>query len=234
MGEEYKEEDKPAILKAIDILIADPAIIQNDVKQMEEKYYTKYSSQLSPSEIQDKIAEHIVSNYSYYTAFAGGASALTGVVPGLGTVIAAVGGTTADAALTMKWEIEMVMALATVYGRDISIEEERRVSFLIAGFGVLNEALKKGVIDLGGNALQQMVRQYLKGPTLIAVREVFKKVGISFSKKALVKSIPYGVGVVIGFSANKGLTWYVGKKAKDFYKTREYEIDGNLDDAFFS
>jgi uncharacterized protein (DUF697 family) len=234
LAEEYNEEDKPAILKAIDILIADPEIIQNDVKQMEDKYYGKYSSTMSTSEIQDKIAEHIVSNYSYYTAFAGGASALSGVVPGLGTVIAAVGGNTADAALTMKWEIEMVMALATVYGRDITIEEEKRVCFLIAGFGVLTEAAKKGAVDLGGKALQTMVRQYLKGPTLIAVREVFKKVGISFSKKALLKSIPYGVGVVVGFSANKGLTWYVGKKAKDFYKTREFEVNENFDDAFFA
>jgi hypothetical protein len=31
--------------------------------------------------------------------------------------------------------------------------------------------------------------------------------------------------VVIGFSANKGLTWYLGKKAKHFYKTRELDID---------
>ena len=74
---------------------------------------------MTEDEIQDKVAEHIISNYSYYTAFTGGATALVGVIPGLGTVIAAVGGTTADAAVTMKWEIEMIMALATVYGRDI-------------------------------------------------------------------------------------------------------------------
>jgi hypothetical protein len=59
-------------------------------------------------------------------------------------------------------------------------------------------------------------------------------VGNSFSKKALVKSIPYGGGVVVGFSVNKGLTWYVGKEAKDFYKTREFEVNENFDDAFFA
>jgi hypothetical protein len=225
--EEFKEDDKPVILKAIEIIIANPGTIRQDVKQMENKYYEKYSSKIPTSEIQDKIAEHIISNYSYYTAFTGGASALTGVIPGLGTVIAAVGGATADAALTMKWEIEMVMALATVYGRDITIEEEKRVCFLIAGFGVLNEAGKKGAAEVGAHALKKMVQQYLKGPTLVAVKEVFKKVGLRFTRKALEKSIPFGVGVVIGFSANKGLTWYVGKKARDFYKTREFDIDGD-------
>lgn len=62
-----------------------------------------------------------------------------------------------------------------------------------------------------------MIQQYLKGSTLQAVKEIFKKVGVTFTRKALEKSIPYGVGVIIGFSANKGLTWYVGKKAKDFF-----------------
>ncbi|MCQ6282900.1 hypothetical protein [Bacillus sp. EB600] len=47
---------------------------------METKYYEKYSSKMPIEEIQDKIAEHIISNYSYYTAFAGGASALTGAI----------------------------------------------------------------------------------------------------------------------------------------------------------
>jgi uncharacterized protein (DUF697 family) len=229
-NEEFDEAEKPAILKAIDIILASPESIKKEVDQMETRYYEKYSSKMKKEEIQDKIAEHIISNYSYYTAFAGGASALTGVVPGIGTVIAAVGGATADAALTMKWEIEMVMALATVYGRDITIEEEKRVCFLVAGFGVLNEASKKGAAGLSAKALTKMVNQYLKGPTLVAVKEVFKKVGINFTRKALVKTIPFGVGVVIGFSANKGLTWYVGKKARDFFKTREFEIDDDSDE----
>lgn len=227
MSEELN--DKPAILKAIEIIIASPESIQQEVRQMKTKYYQKYYSKMTENELQDKIAEHIISNYSYYTAFTGGATALTGVIPGLGTVIAAVGGTTADAAVTMKWEIEMVMALATVYGRDITIEEEKRLCYLVAGFGVLNEAAKKGAAEIGEKALVNMVKQYLKGPTLVAVKEVFKKVGLRFTRKALEKWIPFGVGVVIGFSANKGLTWYVGKKARDFFKTKEFDLDGDDD-----
>ncbi|WP_323874029.1 EcsC family protein [Priestia megaterium] len=223
------EEDKPSILKAIEIIIARPESIQEEVRQLEQNYYKKYRKKMTEDQIKDKVAQHIISNYSYYTAFTGGATALTGVIPGIGTVIAAVGGTTADAAVTMKWEIEMVMALATVYGRDITIEEEKRICYLVAGFGVLNEAVKKGATDAGYRALTNMVKQYLKGPTLVAVKEVFKKVGLKFTRKALEKSIPFGVGVVIGFSANKGLTWYVGKKAKDFFKTKEFEIDGDDD-----
>jgi len=62
-----------------------------------------------------------------------------------------------------------------------------------------------------------MAQQYLKNATLKTLKEVFKKVGITFARKSLEKAIPFGVGVVIGFSANKGLTWYVGSKAKYFF-----------------
>ena len=86
-----------------------------------------------PREIRELVAKKIISNYSYFTAFVGGASGLTGLIPGLGTVLATFGGATADAALTMKYQIEMVMALAVVYGHDIEKEEEQRLCLIVAG-----------------------------------------------------------------------------------------------------
>ena len=70
---------------------------------------------------------------------------------------------------------------------------------------------------MGAKAFIKMTQQYLKGATLQAVKEIFKRVGITFTRKAAEKAIPFGIGVIIGFSANKGLTWYVGNKAKDFF-----------------
>ncbi|MDN3436492.1 EcsC family protein [Planococcus sp. APC 3900] len=222
-----QQDDKPAILKAVEIIIASPESIQKQVQQMEAKYNKKYSKKMTEDQIKDKVADHIISNYSYYTAFAGGTSALPGVIPGIGTAVAMVGGAASDAALTMKWEIEMVMSLATVYGVDITIDEEQRLCYLVAAFGVMNEAAKKGVAGFGAQSLKKMVQQYLKGPTLVAVKAAFKKVGVTFTRKALEKGIPFGVGVVVGTSSNKVLTLYVGKKAKDFFKTREFEVDGD-------
>ena len=138
-------------------------------------------------------------------------------MPGLGTAIATFGGATADAALSMKYQIEMTMAIATVYDHNIEIEEKKRLCFIVAGLGAINEAAKEGGKAVGTKAFVKMTQQYLKGATLQAVKEIFKKVGVTFTRKAVEKSIPFGVGVIIGFSANKGLTWYVGNKAKDFF-----------------
>ncbi len=174
-------------------------------------------------EIEEYAANKIIANYSYYSAFAGGATALAGVVPGIGTAISAFGGATADTALTMKYQIEMTMAIAVIYGHDITTAEAQNICFIVAGLGAINEVAKEGGKEITKKAFIKMTNKYLKDATLIAVKEVFKKVGVTFTKSALQKTIPYGVGVVIGFSANKGLTWYVGSKAKDFFSYTEEE-----------
>ena len=221
MSEIVETDDKPTLLKAIELVLADPASIRKEALQLKNKYVSRYGSDRSEDEVNAYAADKIISNYSYYTAFVGGATALTGVIPGLGTVLAAFGGATADAALSMKYQIEMTMAIATIYDHDITIEEEKRLCLMVAGLGAINEAAKAGSKELGKTASVKMMQQYLKGATLQTVKEIFKKVGITFTRKAAEKAIPFGIGVVIGFSANKGLTWYVGTKARDFFSVTD-------------
>ena len=215
---EESSEDKPALLKAIELILANPEEIMKEATAIHDSYREKHKGDKSEDEIADLVAEKIISNYSYYAAFVGAATALVGVVPGLGTVIATFGGATADAALSMKYQIEMTMAIGVVYKHNILVEEEKRLCLIVAGLGAINQAAKEGGKALGTKAFVNMTKQYLKGATLTAVKEIFKKVGITFTRKAAEKAIPFGVGVIIGFSANKGLTWYVGGKAKEFFK----------------
>ena len=208
--------DKPKFLQAIELILAKPEDIKNESLKLVEKI-KKQNPAKSESDVRLIASEKIISNYSYYAAFTGGTTALTGVIPGIGTALAVGGGASADAVASMKFQIEMTMALATVYGHDILVEEEKRICYIIAGLGAINEATKEGGKALGSKAFITLVRQHLKGATLQTLKEIFKKVGITFTRKALEKAIPFGVGVVIGFGANKGLTWYVGSKARDFF-----------------
>jgi hypothetical protein len=214
---EKNGDDKPVLLKAIEIVLAKPTQIKKATENLLKECQRRYSDSKSSDEINKLVADKIISNYSYYAAFIGGTTALAGVVPGLGTAISVSGGVTADVVTTMKFQIEMTMALATVYGHDIEIEEQRRLCLIIAGLGAINKAAKEGGKQIGTKAFVKMTQQYLKGATLQAVKQIFKRVGITFTRKAAEKAIPFGVGVIIGFSANKGLTWYVGSKARDFF-----------------
>jgi len=220
MSELVETEDKPILLQAIEAMLASPADIKKEAEQLKQKYMERYGEDRSIDEINEYAVEKVISNYSYYTAFVGGASGLPGLIPGLGTVLAMTGGAMADAALSMKYQIEMTMAIATIYGYDVTLEQEKRMCLIVAGLGAINEATKSVGKDIGKTASVKMLRQYLTGATLTTVKEIFKKVGITFTRKAAEKVIPFGVGAIIGFSANKGLTWYVGSKAKDFYSVR--------------
>lgn len=166
---EKNGNDKPALLKAIEMVLAEPAVIKKESENLLKEYQQRYSDSISSDEINKLVTDKIISNYSYYTAFVGGATALAGVVPGLGTVIATFGGATTDAALTMKYQIEMTMALATVYGHNIEVEEQKRLCLIVAGLGAINEAAKEGGKQIGTKAFVKMTQQYLKGATLQAV-----------------------------------------------------------------
>lgn len=212
--------EKPTLLKAVELVLANPADIKRESEELLGKIQKAYPKK-NESEVQAIAAKKIISNYSYFAAFSGGATSLSGVVPGLGTAIAAFGGATVDAALTMKFQIEMTMALATVYGHNILLEEEKRICLLVAGLGAMSEMTKEGGKAVTSKAFVALVRENLKGATLTAVKAIFKKLGVTFTRKALEKAIPFGVGVVIGFAANKGLTWYVGAKARDFFAVED-------------
>lgn len=213
---ELVPEEKPKLLQAVELILAKPEDIKRESLQLVEKLKKAHPTK-QEGEIRSLASKKIISNYSYFAAFAGGTTALAGIVPGIGTAVAITGGASADAVACMKFQIEMTMALATVYGHDILIEEEKRLCYLISGLGALNQAAKEGGKAVGSKAFVTLVQQHLKGATLQAVKEIFKKLGIIFVRKSLEKAIPFGIGVVIGFSANKGLTWYIGSKAQDFF-----------------
>ncbi|MDX9906517.1 MAG: EcsC family protein [Bacteroidales bacterium] len=211
-----QKKEGNTLARMIGSLSGNPTEIKKESLRLLASYREKYGDKLTEEEIRRKTANKIISNYSYYSAFTGGATSLTGIVPGIGTVIAALGGVSADVILSMKFQIDMVMAIAAVYGHDIEKEDVQQTSFLVAGIGKLNFAVDEGK-RIGAKAFANIMNQYLKKGTQQAAKEITKKLGIQVSGKALQKAIPFGVGVIIGFTANKTLTWYIGRKARDYF-----------------
>jgi len=207
---------KPILLKAIEVILANPEDIKRETLDLIQKHRSR-SKHASEKEIRRRVVKKIVERYSYFTGFVGGASGMVSIVPGLGQVLSVSGGATADIALTMKFQVEMVMSIAVAHGHDISNKEMQRTCFLVAGVGAINEAAKKGGSYVGSKAFVAMVRQYMKGGVLVATKEVFKRIGVTFTRKALEKAIPFGVGMIVGAGFNTTLTRYIGGRANDFF-----------------
>lgn len=201
----------------MELILATPAEIKKKVQKAKAKHQLRRGNGQSEMELNDKVADGIIAAYSTRAGLSGGATALIGIVPGIGTAAELFGGATADMALCLKYQVEMCMALACLYGHDIESEADRKKYFIIAGLSTLNtETLRQGG-EQAARLFSQLVRRYLRDATLDTVRTLFKKVSINLSKKALQKAIPFGIGAAIGFSSNKTLTWLVGRRAKTYF-----------------
>lgn len=204
------------LMKAVETV----AITPEDAKHMVEQY-REQSKEKNPDwdshKRQEAIADKIVKRYAKMTGLLGGTTALVGVIPGLGTAVAVAGGASTDVVVSMKFQVDMCMCLAETFGYDVSNEDAKHLAFLIAAGASVEQAGVEGAVNIGSKAGVKILKQQLKGATLKAVKEAFKKVGITFTRKSVEKAIPFGVGVVIGSSANYALARYVGSEATEWF-----------------
>lgn len=219
--DEAKEVDGGRLLKLVESI----AIAPQDAHKIVESYRSQVEdSGLDPLAARDAIADKIISRYAKLAGMTGGATGLTGLIPGLGTIVSATGGAVADAAVSMKLQVDMCLCLAAAFDYDLNDEDARHLSFLLAAGGALEKAGEQAAVQLASKAGVKMLRQYLRGAVLQAIKELFKKLGIVFTRKALEKALPFGVGVAIGSSFNYAMTKYVGTTAKDWLT-----IDASMD-----
>lgn len=211
-----KEDNNSSLMKIVEAI----AISPQDARVMVEQYeiqIRKAKPTASNEEIQKLITQKIINRYSKLAATSGATTALPGAFPGLGTMIGVVGGGALDVSVCMKLQVDMTMCLGIAINGGMSNEDAKHMSYIIALFGTLEQLGTTGATKIASKAGVKMLRTYLSGATLVFIKELFKKVGISFTQKAAAKAIPFGVGVIIGGGANYALTKYVGNTARDTF-----------------
>ena len=185
------------LLRAVELI----AISPEDATKIAERYLDQ-SRQRFPGDSewnhQLRVSDKIVGRYSKLAMMVGGASALPGVIPGIGTAVAMVGGATTDSLVCMKLQVDMCMCMAAAFKYDITSEDGKHLAFLIAATGSIQRAGVTTGTTVGSKAGVNMLRQYLKGATLQALKQAFRRVGITFARKSAEKATPFGVGAVIG------------------------------------
>ena len=204
------------LLRVIEAIAISPADAMAIAKRYKEQSRNKYPFD-SEDEHRRRVADKIIQRYSRFAMTVGGVTALPGTIPGLGTAASVIGGATADTAACMKLQVDMCMCLAAAFEYNITSEDGRHLVFLIAATGSIQRAGGEAGVKLGTRAGVRILRQYLRGAALQAVKHAFRRVGITFTRKAVERAIPFGVGVAIGAGANYGLTRYVGHQAKQWF-----------------
>lgn len=209
-----KHDDGSLLMKAVEAI----AIAPEEARSIAERYETQLrlsDPDISQREVTDRVVEKIISRYAKMAAASGGATSLTGVIPGVGTVAAMLGGGAVDMTVCMKLQIDMTMCLCMTINKEMTNEDAKHMSFIIALAGSLEQAASTTGAEIATKAASKVVENTLKGATLKTVKELFKMIGITFTKKAFQRAIPFGIGAAIGTASNYALTSFVGKVAKD-------------------
>ena len=100
------EESGSRLFRAIEAIAISPidakAIVEVYLRQSMERYPDS-----EPWDHQLRAADKIIGRYSRLAAMVGIASGLPGVIPGLGTAVALLGGATVDSLVCMKLQVDM-------------------------------------------------------------------------------------------------------------------------------
>lgn len=171
----------------------------------------------SASEHQSRVAKQLIVRYCRLAGTSGGLTALTGVIPGVGTLISMFGGGFTDAVVCMKLQVDMCMCLAKTFGWDLHEEDTKGLVFLLAAGGAVENLGKGFAVEIGSKAGVNLLKTYLKGASLRFIKDLLKNFGIIFTRKSLERALPLGMGVIIASGANYALTKHVGQAATKWF-----------------
>ena len=98
---EEKEDKGSSLMKLVEAIAITPKDARELVSQYEGQV-RKAEPDASGERIQVLVTDKIIERYSKMAAATGGATSLAGVIPGIGTAVAMVGGGVADVSLCMQ------------------------------------------------------------------------------------------------------------------------------------
>jgi uncharacterized protein (DUF697 family) len=207
MATEKPEEQGAKLLSAVERIVDDSdkiiALVQD---------YRRRTPQPTP-QYQDlwhkAVAEAIVSSYSNRSAVSGGVTALPALVPGIGTLIAGLGGWLADMVMVLKFEVEMALALTHLYGFDIRDPNERQLAFLLASVQTYEAKAGESIVKDLGQTAGTAIWNYTPRQVSKDLVTVMTRLALLSLSKSFARALPV-VGIVVGSSLNKVLTTKVG------------------------
>lgn len=198
--------------------MASPASLVENADRTLAREATRKGVDPDSEAARDLAVRKIVRHYGRLAGATAGGTAMTGIIPGVGTAAALTLGIGTDMVVTLKLQAEMAMQIAHLYGSDISSEEQKHLAFLLASLGATANAGQEAISKGASKALTRLLERHLRGATLASVKQGFRAFGLVFTRKAVAKAIPFGVGVAVGYSTGQLLTKKVGREVSAHYR----------------
>jgi hypothetical protein len=176
----------------------------------------------NPHLTNDELTHELIRSTRRRVAATGALSGAAAIAPGLGTVLA-IGTVTSQAFYALEQEIELVLAIAMIYGHELSGSDERVVEALVV-VGVAGGAVKlrEDVLVAGGERVAIAAFRHL--PSLLLAHggsriltRILTRFATSGAAKVAARVVPLGVGVAVGASFDWLAVTALGGAAIKYY-----------------
>ena len=163
----------------------------------------------NPDATDRQLAAYFKRKYSRAARWEGG-----------GTGVAGIFGLPADLVLLAWIQHRLVLSIAAVYGHDMSDHADRAADLLIIqGIHNSREVARRALVSAAQGAAEKLILRHLRKNALLLVKQLFKIVGINFTRKALLeKGVPL-VSIPISAGVNEVSTRLLANQAIKFYDT---------------
>ncbi|MDX9719603.1 MAG: EcsC family protein [Myxococcota bacterium] len=217
--ETQKQAEAQRLLSAVEHLLDNDDKLIGLVEKMRDQVAPEANETKQDESYLRRVASLIVSDFSNRAMLAGGATALPAIVPGAGTLLAALGGTLADMTLTLKFEVEMSLCLTHLFGFDIKQQNERQIAFLLASVSTYDAKTGRNLLRDLLAAETTAIWNYTPRQVSKFLITILSKLILLSASKGFAKLLPV-VGVLVGGSVNKVLTKKVGERCVEELASR--------------
>ena len=175
-----------------------------------------------PTFTQEQLAQKLIRDTRIRVAATGAASGAAAIAPGLGTLLS-LGAATSQALYALEQETELVMAIAIIYGHELSESDERVLEALVVvGIAGGSVKLRENVLVVGGEritvaAFRALPRDWLGRAGGHVLGRILGRIVGSRALSAVGRVAPLAIGMAVG----AGFDWIavsaLGRAATRYY-----------------
>ncbi|RKO67480.1 hypothetical protein D7024_11230 [Desulfofundulus salinus] len=181
-------------------------------EEIEQKI--KKLKETSPGLSAQELAMKIIQERAWQCALVGLLTALPAVVPGLGTLLALLGGVTLDVTLLTYLLGRMVLEVAAIYNKDLTGYRYRREAFWAFVFAA-------GIGSVGNSLSRVAVTQLSKDAFTALMERTLLSLGVrTTARSTLVRIIPL-LGLLLAGGVNYFMAMAMGRRAIQYYEKRQ-------------
>jgi hypothetical protein len=176
----------------------------------------------NPHLTNDQLAHALIRSTRRRVATTAAISGATAIMPGLGTVLA-ISTITSQAFYALEQEVELVLAVAMVYGHELSGSDERVIeALLVVGLASGAVKLREDVLVAGGERIALAAIRGMPGMLLAhgggrVISRILARVVTSGAAKMAARVIPLAVGVAAGAGFDWVAVTGLGRAAMRYY-----------------